>query len=505
MFKKNKIVLSGLSLIAALAISACASDVKKADIPNTANPQEEIAKLDSDINAAVLKNVDVLAQSDFDSTVKWLREAKSDLSRKQKQEEILEDVRKGRGFLNKAYSVAGNRESKATTLFEARQAALTAGAGTQPELRTALKDVDSDVSYHAENLEAVSADKLVKYQDRYIDLERRATVLTQLANAQAIVNGAKEDGASRKAPQTFKKTELSLKNAESVISTNVRNPSGYQAAVTQANEDAGMLLEVMTTIKQNGKNLPESAAVRMVTQNRQIKSLKTTLTATEKAAQDSAAAELELQKKNQELATTINTKDKDLETAKTEIDTTKKDLSSANQNLNTVNNDLSTAKKELTTKEADLSTAKASVEMQAAIEKARQQFSTEEAEAYQQGKNLLIRLKKVGFASGRAELSGASLPMLAKVSEVAKTLKAAEIKVEGHTDSTGTPKQNKAISEERAKAVATYLKSNGFNNIDVQAEGYGFDKPIATNKSKEGRAQNRRVDIIITPQTSTTK
>ena len=75
-----------------------------------------------------------------------------------------------------------------------------------------------------------------------------------------------------------------------------------------------------------------------------------------------------------------------------------------------------------------------------------------------------------------------------------------EIKVEGHTDSIGTASQNKAISEKRADAVASYFKLNGFENIDVQSTGFGFQKPIATNKSKEGRAQNRRVDIVITPR-----
>ncbi len=155
---------------------------------------------------------------------------------------------------------------------------------------------------------------------------------------------------------------------------------------------------------------------------------------------------------------------------------------------------------QLKDKNQDLNSANAQVEIQKAIEAARSQFTKDEAEAYQQGGNLVIRMKNVNFASGRSDLPQASLISLAKVSEVAKTLKASEIKVEGHTDSIGNEGQNKVISEKRASAVATYLKSNGFEGIDVQSQGYGFAKPIATNKSKEGRAQNRRVDIIITPE-----
>jgi outer membrane protein OmpA-like peptidoglycan-associated protein len=106
------------------------------------------------------------------------------------------------------------------------------------------------------------------------------------------------------------------------------------------------------------------------------------------------------------------------------------------------------------------------------------------------------------FSSGRSDLPAKALPLLSKVSEMARSLNAKEIKIEGHTDSTGTQELNKRLSEERAQAVATYFKSNGFDPARVGAEGLGFEKPVATNKSKEGRAQNRRVDVIITPEAS---
>ena len=78
--------------------------------------------------------------------------------------------------------------------------------------------------------------------------------------------------------------------------------------------------------------------------------------------------------------------------------------------------------------------------------------------------------------------------------------------VEGHTDSTGSPGKNQELSQERAQAVASYFQSNGMESGKVEAVGYGFKKPLTSNKTKAGRAQNRRVDIIITPSTeSSTK
>ena len=158
----------------------------------------------------------------------------------------------------------------------------------------------------------------------------------------------------------------------------------------------------------------------------------------------------------------------------------------------------------LTDKDRQLMAAQSSVAIQRAIEKSRSEFSSTEAEAYQQGGKLLIRLKSMNFANGKAEVPAASMALLAKVAEVAKSLDAKEVKVEGHTDSVGSVDLNKKLSEERANSVATYFKSNGLEKAAIGAEGYGFEKPIASNKTKNGRAQNRRVDIIITPSTADT-
>lgn len=137
--------------------------------------------------------------------------------------------------------------------------------------------------------------------------------------------------------------------------------------------------------------------------------------------------------------------------------------------------------------------------VQEALENARQRFTAEEAEAFQQGNQLLIRLKAVKFAVGRAELPSHALPILGKVRATALELGPESVKVEGHTDSTGSQATNMRLSQKRAEAIAQYLGSNGIDSERITSEGMGFSKPIASNKTKEGRAQNRRVDILITP------
>ena len=81
--------------------------------------------------------------------------------------------------------------------------------------------------------------------------------------------------------------------------------------------------------------------------------------------------------------------------------------------------------------------------------------------------------------------------------------------IEGHTDSVGGKAINDKLSQNRANAVKEYLQTNGggisAESSKIEAVGYGYQKPLATNKTADGRAQNRRVDIVIKPDTATTR
>ncbi len=73
------------------------------------------------------------------------------------------------------------------------------------------------------------------------------------------------------------------------------------------------------------------------------------------------------------------------------------------------------------------------------------------------------------------------------------------VRVEGHTDSTGSASYNQDLSLNRAQSVTSYLSRSGVSASRLQPVGYGFSRPIATNDTSEGRAQNRRVEILILP------
>ena len=69
--------------------------------------------------------------------------------------------------------------------------------------------------------------------------------------------------------------------------------------------------------------------------------------------------------------------------------------------------------------------------------------------------------------------------------------------IEGHTDSVGTAAYNKKLSQRRAEAIKKYMVESGIDANRLKAQGFGEDKPIASNKTKEGRQQNRRVEAAV--------
>jgi outer membrane protein OmpA-like peptidoglycan-associated protein len=131
-------------------------------------------------------------------------------------------------------------------------------------------------------------------------------------------------------------------------------------------------------------------------------------------------------------------------------------------------------------------------------------FEPNEAETYKMGNKLVIRLKGIQFPVGKNVILPQNYALLSKVQQTIRTLGEVDVVIEGHTDSTGSTQLNEHLSEQRADAVRQYLVANETLPYDkIIAVGYGSIRPIASNKTAKGRAMNRRIDLIITPHSTT--
>ena len=106
------------------------------------------------------------------------------------------------------------------------------------------------------------------------------------------------------------------------------------------------------------------------------------------------------------------------------------------------------------------------------------------------------RLDGINFDFSSAKLRPESEPLLKQVAGMLKEHPDWSITLEGHTDNIGGGDYNKTLSEQRAASVVAWLVAQGVNAERLQSAGLGLDKPVASNDSEAGRAQNRRVEIV---------
>ena len=108
-----------------------------------------------------------------------------------------------------------------------------------------------------------------------------------------------------------------------------------------------------------------------------------------------------------------------------------------------------------------------------------------------------LNLQVINFATASNEIPAENKVVLDKAAALIKAIPTLKLNISGHTDSTGNAKNNVALSESRAKAVAAYLVSQGVASTSLTAKGLGSSQPIADNATEEGKLKNRRIAFAI--------
>lgn len=106
-------------------------------------------------------------------------------------------------------------------------------------------------------------------------------------------------------------------------------------------------------------------------------------------------------------------------------------------------------------------------------------------------------LKPIEFDYGKSTIKPVSFPILQEVATLMEARSEIKIQIQGHTDNMGTHEYNVKLSKDRAASVMRYLTGEGIAKSRLTSEGYGPDRPVASNDTDEGRARNRRVDFVI--------
>ena len=135
-------------------------------------------------------------------------------------------------------------------------------------------------------------------------------------------------------------------------------------------------------------------------------------------------------------------------------------------------------------------------------DKLREQLRGTGVSVTREGDNIRLNMPgNITFATDSSNISADFYGVLNSVGKVINEYEQTYVDITGHTDSTGAESYNMQLSVARANSVSTYLKSQGVLPQRIYTHGMGETQPIADNSTPAGRAQNRRVEILLTPLT----
>jgi len=467
----NRTLCFGLTLL----LLSCAS-TQKADLASTGNPQNAVSEV-VELRASADKiQSELLSFSAYSEGVEYLEKAEKGLKGNYNNDFIVEKAAIAKAQFLLAIENAKARRSNVTRMLNARKSALDAGLENSSSLRDALLDLDDDLRDETSNFsEALEPNEFSNFQKKYLDLEIQAVQFRELDNVKQSIRTAEQNNADDLAPASLRTAMLDLNEANNFIAQSPREPEIHKASVEKSVASSILLSEVMEVIK-NAEGTPEDIALKIVYQNRELN----------------------------KLSKNVGDLEKNLKTTKSNLQQTEGKLVIQSETLKTKSAELASTKSNLEESESalllkneELEKNSIQIRFQRAMDEAVKHFPEDQASVYQQESNLIFRLKRINFATGNARIPEASKPLLSKVNDIIKSLRAELVAVQGHTDSVGSPELNQTLSTKRAVSVANYLASLS-GGYKIGYIGYGESRPIESNETKEGRAINRRVDLVVT-------
>jgi outer membrane protein OmpA-like peptidoglycan-associated protein len=463
--KKFKLILChGL----ALTLLGCAS-AEKAELVSADNLEAAVSEVTLLLKEADVVQADLLSYDEYVRGSDYLAKARRGLSGNYQTDYIMENAASGKAQFQQALKNSQSRTPNAFRILEARQSSLDAGLKGSNDLASALADVDEDLRDETDDfVRALEPKEFSEFQKKYFVLEVEAVQFRKLDAINNAIQKAVSQDAEDLAPETLRTALLDVSEAENLIAQSPREPKVHEDSVTWATESSVLLTDVMDVIL-NAKGTPEDIALKIVQQNRALS----------------------------KLSENVGSLEQNLKSTQSSLMEKEGALEQQNQELESTRSNLQESESALLLQNQELERTSTQVRFQKAMDQAVQEFPDDEAAVYQQGSKLIFRLKRMNFASGSATIPTASKSMLRKVNDIIRFVGAEIVAVEGHTDSVGADELNKNLSTKRAISVADYLASLA-GGYKIGYIGYGESKPIASNETKEGRAINRRVDLVVT-------
>ena len=488
---------SCLALLATLCfLSLCGESTLMAEPFQTSdNLTVQIDWLQHELRNARNNEVNILSPVSFAEAEELAEDAKKRLDRGDKQSKILQKVASAQAELQRALQVARRSRTELSNVIKARELARAAGATNFEKDYSEVEKQFLGLTKAIEKAKVERARKNgPKVAEQYRELELRAIKDQTLGEARKLIKQAEKEGAKRTAPKTYAVVQQKLMEVDRFISKNPYQKVKMHNMANEALLQAGRLLQVTRQTK-TIKTM-KSENITLWAEGMLYDS------ANELTAPDMRDQPLGTQLEN--ILASIKALRQDRNFLVTKVKSHQEEIEAKNKQIAFLEKE---AQKYMAAKER-LAAERETAEKRLAAERrfnqlfseVRTYFQPNEAEVYKQGVELVIRLKAIQFPVGKHVIMPNNYSLLSKAQRAIRTFGQPGLVIEGHTDSTGSEEHNQHLSQRRAEAVRAYLVANGtLPKEKIIAVGYGSKRPLASNKTPNGRAINRRIDVIIKP------
>ncbi|MBC2714744.1 MAG: OmpA family protein [Desulfobacteraceae bacterium] len=509
MHKRSPVKLI-IILITVALVSACSTTPPKpvAELPESdSNPIDEVNKIENEITVAKQNQIDILSPDMFARAENSYLKAKNEAEKKSDISVVSEYTDTARKYLHNAEENAKVARTVLEQVIESRSKARIAGATKLEKDYQRVEDQFLILTHAIEkNNIRYSQKNAPEVDNEYRKLELRAIKIETIGEVRAILKKAKKDDITQYAPESFALAKKLLNETDAFIS---ENPYAKEEMYKMAQNNLFMARRALAIADQCKaiESMPPEEIAFYVEDT-------LGLITTKLGAPDMRDQKFYIQvdnieesiqsflDNNQFMAEKLKLKRAEMEALQAEDEKRIDELNQQIAFLEGKTIEEQAANERLMAQQRSMEQKLAAArQFNQLFTEVQNYFDASEAEVYKKGNQLVIRLKGIQFPVGQAIIMPDNYLLLSKAQRAIRTFGEPSVVIEGHTDSTGTHELNKHLSQQRAESVREYLIANQTLPAEkVIAVGYGPERPLASNSTPEGRAINRRIDMIIVPE-----
>lgn len=437
--------------------------------------------------------VDAYAPRTYAKAAEQFQQAERDFNKGRKLQSVQKTLAESQQTLIAAQRLAATARKELDTVIKTRADAVTANAAKfAPE---AWKKGDERFAEALSRIEREDVEgarrKGAEAEVLLRDAELLAIKADILGEARSLIAQADEKKVGEFAPHSLDAGRQFLAQADAELTRSRYENNEPRRLAAQATYEARHAMYLATQIER----LQDS-------DSRKQHELEQTLLAVEEPIKK-LAAELNVEVRfDQGYATPMQQLLEQIQKRKQEIGSLQQDLADRGDQIALLNSELKKLQDKLGGESAERQSLQKRLSAQERqrenIAKIETLFTPAEGSVYRQSNDIVMSLTGISFRSGKSTIEPSSFPVLEKVNQALKLFPDASVTVEGHTDAEGSDSANLLLSQDRADAVRQYMVSNmGLNPEKLSSVGYGESRPVTSNETEQGRAKNRRIDLVI--------